>query len=87
MHHIAGEAAPFQRSSCTTAPVTEHHPGRRIQFKAEAVRTWSNGKRIYQQSAAYVLMLNTGLRTCEVLGLLKDLISWLRNVPTKGQKK
>ena len=36
------------------------------------MRTWSNGERIYQQSAAYILMLNTGLRTGEVLGLLNS---------------
>ena len=42
------------------------------KFKAEALRTWSNGERIYQQAAAYTLMLNTGLRTGEVLGLLNS---------------
>ena len=42
------------------------------KFKAEAVRTWGNGERIYQQAAAYTLMLNTGLRTGEVLGLLNS---------------
>ena len=42
------------------------------KFKAEAFRCWSNGKRIYQQSAAYILMLNTGLRTGELLGLLNS---------------
>ena len=31
-----------------------------------------NGKRKYQQAAAYVLMLNTGLRTGEALGLLNS---------------
>ena len=42
------------------------------KFKAEAFRCWGTGKRIYQQSAAYILMLNTGLRTGEVLGLLNS---------------
>lgn len=42
------------------------------KFKAEASRTWGSGERIYQQSAAYILMLNTGLRTGEVLGLLNS---------------
>lgn len=42
------------------------------KFKAEAFRTWSNGKRIYQQASAYILMLNTGLRTGEILGLLNS---------------
>lgn len=32
-------------------------------FKDEAFSTFSNGKRKYQQVAAYILMLNTGLRT------------------------
>ena len=41
-------------------------------FKKECFRCWGNGKRIYQQSAAYILMLNTGLRTCELLGLLNS---------------
>ena len=39
------------------------------EFKAECVKTWGTGKRLYQQSAAYILMLNTGLRTGEMLGL------------------
>ncbi len=41
-------------------------------FKDECFRTWSNGKRIYQQAAAYILMLNTGLRTGEMLGILNS---------------
>lgn len=39
------------------------------RFKDECKRTWGTGKRLYQQSAVYILMLNTGLRTGEVLGL------------------
>ena len=42
------------------------------RFKTEAARTWSNGEPVYQQSAAYLLMLNTGLRTGEALGLLNS---------------
>ena len=42
------------------------------KFKKECFRCWGNGKRIYQQSAAYILMLNTGLRTGELLGLLNS---------------
>ena len=42
------------------------------KFKEECVRTWGTGKRMYQQSAAYILMLNTGLRTGELLGLLNS---------------
>ena len=42
------------------------------KFKTEAFRCYSNGKRVYQQAAAYILMLNTGLRTGELLGLLNS---------------
>lgn len=42
------------------------------KFKAEAFKTWHTGKPLYQQSAAYILMLNTGLRTGELLGLLNS---------------
>ena len=42
------------------------------RFKAEAFRCYSNGNRVYQQAAAYILMLNTGLRTGELLGLLNS---------------
>ena len=41
-------------------------------FKAEAFSTFKDGKRKYQQPAAYILMLNTGLRTGEMLGLLNS---------------
>ena len=42
------------------------------KFKSEAFREWSSGKRLYHQAAAYILMLNTGLRTGEMLGLLNS---------------
>ncbi len=42
------------------------------KLKEEAFSTFSNGKRKYQQVAAYILMLNTGLRTGELLGLLNS---------------
>ena len=42
------------------------------RFKTEAFRTNSNGSRRYQQSAAYILMLNTGIRTGEALGLMNS---------------
>ena len=47
-------------------------PDEIVKFKAEALRIWGNGTRIYQQAAAYTLMLNTGLRTGEALGLLNS---------------
>ena len=52
--------------------VTVFTPEEIEKFKAEAFRCWGTGKRIYQQSAAYILMLNTGLRTGEILGLLNS---------------
>ena len=42
------------------------------KFKVEAFRCWGTGKRIYRQPAAYILMLNMGLRTGELLGLLNS---------------
>lgn len=52
--------------------VTVFTPEEIEKFKTEAFRCWGNGKRIYQQAAAYILMLNTGLRTGELLGLLNS---------------
>ena len=52
--------------------VTVFTPEEIEKFKTEAFRCYSNGKRIYQQAAAYILMLNTGLRTGELLGLLNS---------------
>ena len=52
--------------------VTVFTPEEIKQFKTEAFRCYSNGKRVYQQAAAYILMLNTGLRTGELLGLLNS---------------
>ena len=51
-------------------------PDEITKFKAEAVRTRGNGTPIYQQAAAYTLMLNTGLRTGEALGLLTATSIW-----------
>lgn len=59
----------------TFETVTTFSPEEIELFKTEAMRTWSNGERIYQQSAAYILMLNTDLRTGEVLGLLNSDIA------------
>ena len=41
-------------------------------FRNECFKCWGTGKRFYQQAAAYILMLNTGLRTGEMLGLLNS---------------
>ncbi len=56
----------------TFETVTIFTPDEITKFKAEAVRTRENGTPIYQQAAAYTLMLNTGLRTGEALGLLNS---------------
>ena len=39
------------------------------KFKAEAYAVYSNGERKYKQSAAYILILNTGMRAGEALAL------------------
>ena len=52
--------------------VTVFTPEEIKRFKSEAFRCYSNGNRVYQQAAAYILMLNTGLRTGELLGLLNS---------------
>ncbi len=39
------------------------------RFKKEVYATYSNGERKHKQAAAYILMLNTGLRPGEALGL------------------
>ena len=52
--------------------VTVFTPEEIEKFKAEAFSTFKDGKRKYQQVAAYILMLNTGLRTGELLGLLNS---------------
>ena len=52
--------------------VTVFTPTEIAKFKREAFATFANGKRKYQQAAAYILMLNTGLRTGELLGLLNS---------------
>ena len=64
----------------TFETVTTFSPSEIERFKAEAFRTWGNGERIYQQASAYILMLNTGLRTGEVLGLLNSDIDLERRV-------
>ena len=64
----------------TSETVTTFTPEEIAKFKAEAFRTRGNEARIYQQAAAYTLMLNTGLRTGEVLGLLNSNIDLEKRV-------
>ena len=42
------------------------------KFKAEAFTLYGNGERKYMQASAFTLLLNTGLRTGELLGLLNS---------------
>lgn len=64
----------------TRETITVFTPEKIKIFKDEAFSTFSNGKRKYQQAAAYILMLNTGLRTGEVLGLLNSDIDFENRV-------
>ena len=53
----------------TTDEITVFTEDEIVKLKSECKKTWGTGKRFYQQSAAYIFMLNTGLRTGEMLGL------------------
>ncbi len=55
--------------------ITVFTPKEIEKFKAEAFSKFNNGKPKYQQPAAYILMLNTGLRIKELLGLLNSDIN------------
>ncbi len=65
--------------------VTIFTPEEIEKFKAEAFSTFKDGKRKYQQPAAYILMLNTGLRTGELLGLLNGDIDLEKKTLTVRQ--
>ena len=67
-------AAQDKENLPTNETVTVFTPEEIEVFKEEAFRCWSNGKRIYQRAAAYILMLNTGIRTGELLGILNNYI-------------
>lgn len=56
------------------------------KFKGEAFRTHSAGNRVYQQAGAFILMLNTGLRTGELLGVLNSDIDLENNDNKTGDK-
>lgn len=73
-------AAQGKENKPTFETVTTFSTEEIERFKTEASRTWGSGERIYQQAAAYTLMLNTGLRTGEVLGLLNSDIDLERRV-------
>lgn len=65
-------AAQNKEDLPTQETVTVFTPEEIEKFKAEAFSKFSNGNPKYQQPAAYILMLNTGLRTGELLGLLNS---------------
>ena len=65
--------------------VTIFTPEEIEEFKVEAFSTFKDGKRKYQQAAAYILMLNTGLRTGELLGLLNGDIDLEKKTLTVRQ--
>ncbi len=65
-------AAQNKEDLPTQETVTVFTPEEIEKFKVEAFSKFSNGKPKYQQPAAYILMLNTGLRTGELLGLLNS---------------
>lgn len=57
----------FKEAQCDLVTVFTEEEIEKI--RAEAFRKFDNGKPVYQQSAAYFLMLNTGLRGGEVCGI------------------
>ena len=65
-------AAQGKENLPTTDTVTVFTDEKIAKLKEECFKTWGTGKRVYQQSAADILMLNTGLRTGELLGLLNS---------------
>ena len=50
------------------------------KLKAEAKKSYKTGKKLYRQAGAYILMLNTGLRAGEMLGVLNSDIDLERRV-------
>ena len=56
----------------TNETITVFTPKEIERFKKEALSAFSNDKRKYQQAGAYILILNTGIRAGEALGLLNS---------------
>lgn len=50
------------------------------RLKLESAKIYSTGKKLYRQAGAYTLMLNTGLRAGEMLGVLNSDIDLERRV-------
>ena len=72
----------YQQEQIPRNPMTNVEMIKRSNFMAgqgkenlpvnETVTVFTDGRRKYQQSAAYILMLNTGIRTGEALGLMNS---------------
>ncbi len=78
-------AAQNKEDLPTQETITVFTPEEIEKFKAEAFSKFRNGKPKYQQPAAYILMLNTGLRTGELLGLLNSDIDLANRTLTVRQ--
>ena len=78
-------AAQNKEDLPTQETVTVFTPEEIEKFKAEAFSKFRNRKPKYQQPAAYILMLNTGLRTGELLGVLNSDIDLERRTLTVRQ--
>ena len=50
------------------------------KLKVETAKAYGTGKKLYRQAGAYILMLNTGLRAGEMLGVLNSDIDLERRV-------
>ena len=50
------------------------------KLKAEASKAYATGKKLYRQAGAYILMLNTGLRAGEMLGVVNGDVDLERRV-------
>ena len=50
------------------------------KLKSEASKAYATGKKLYKQAGAYILMLNTGLRAGEMLGVLNSDIDLEKRV-------
>ena len=65
-------AAQGKENLPTNETVTIFTPEEIAKLKEEASKQYATGKKLYKQAGAFILMLNTGLRTGEVLGLLNS---------------
>ena len=65
-------AAQGKENLPTNETVTIFTPEEIVKIKEEASKQYATGKKLYKQAGAFILMLNTGLRTGEVLGLLNS---------------